>query len=40
MSAAANTPAITTRGREEEPVPDHLLCPVCLYAPPNHVYQC
>jgi hypothetical protein len=21
-------------------VPDHLLCPVCLDAPPNHVYQC
>jgi hypothetical protein len=41
MSAAARTPA-STRGRaeEDEPVPDHLLCPVCLDAPPNHVYQC
>jgi hypothetical protein len=24
----------------DEPVPDHLLCPICLDAAPNHVYQC
>ena len=40
MSAAANTPAITTRGREDDDVPDHLLCYVCLDAPPNNVQQC
>jgi hypothetical protein len=34
MSAAANTPAIT-RGRNNEDVPDHLVCPVWLDAPPN-----
>jgi ankyrin repeat protein len=41
MSAAATTPA-TTRGREEEEdeVRDHLVCAVCLDAPPAHVYQC
>jgi ankyrin repeat protein len=41
MSAAARTPA-ATRGREEEEdeVPDHLVCAVCLDAPPAHVYQC
>ena len=40
-SAAARTPA-TTRRREDDdaPVPDHLLCSVCLDAPDGNVYQC
>ena len=40
MSAAANTPAITTRVREDDNVPDHLQCYVCLDAPPNNAQQC
>jgi hypothetical protein len=42
MSAPATT-AAATRGRETEDdanVPEHLLCGVCLDAPPSHVFQC
>jgi ankyrin repeat protein len=40
MSAAARTPAITTRGREDANVPDHLRCCICLDAPPSNAQQC
>jgi hypothetical protein len=41
MGAAATTPATpTARMEEDEPVPAHLLCPICWDTPPNHVYQC
>ena len=40
MSAAATTPATSTRGREDEDVPEHLRYCICLDAPPSNAQQC